>query len=218
MKNDKIYGTILSAHIITRITEQFASELNLDSEDKCIGIMTSDMDDLLFIGADEATKKANVKVVYAKEFYGGPACPASKLQGDGMIMLAGPNVSEVRAGMNVIKAMEEQQSVYAYSANDDDTITYISHVVSGVGTYFANEYNIPPGSSLAYCTAPPTESCYATDTAAKATNAKLVKFFGPPTEDNYGGAMFSGTQSDCETACAAFARAVQEIADNPIMY
>ncbi len=72
MKNDKIYPNLLSAQIITRVTDQFAKEMGLAPEDKCLGVMTSDMDDFLFIGADEATKKANVRVVYSSEFSGLP--------------------------------------------------------------------------------------------------------------------------------------------------
>ncbi len=133
-----------------------------------------------------------------------------------MVVIAGPDVSEVRAGMDAMKTMHECNSVYAYSANDEDSITYIALVISSVGSHFAKEFNVPVGSSIAYCTAPPTEAIYATDAAAKATNATIAKYFAPPTEDNYGGAMFSGSQSDCEAAAAAFARAVQEVADNPL--
>ena len=216
MKQDKIYPEILSAFIITRVTDNLAKELGLTPEQKSVGIVTATVDDLVFIGMDEATKKANVQVVYAKSFYGGNANASSKLQGEGIGMIAGPDVSEVRAGMDAIMAFSESHNLYVVSCNDDDSICYLTYTISSVGSYFSKELEVPEGSSIAYLVGPPVETVYASDVALKASNAKLVKFYGPPTETNCGGAMLNGTQSDCVAACGAFARAVQEVADNPI--
>ena len=52
--------------------------------------------------------------------------------------------------------------------------------------------------------------------AMKAARVDMCAFYGPPSPTNFGGALLTGSQSDCEAACEAFARAVIEIARNPI--
>ena len=55
----------------------------------------------------------------------------------------------------------------------------------------------------------------ALDAAMKAADVKLQKLYAPPSETNFGGGLLSGSQSACEAACAAFARAVAEVAAAP---
>ena len=77
---------------------------------------------------------------------------------------------------------------------------------------------IPEGESLAYLIAPPLEAMYALDVALKAADVRLVAFYGPPSETNFGGGLLTGSQSACKAACDAFAEAVKFIADNPLNY
>jgi len=216
MKYDKIYPDILSAVVITRVTDVVAAELGLRPEYKSCGIITATIDDFLFIALDDATKKAHVQVTYAKSFYGGNPNSSSKLQGEGIGIIAGENVSEVKAAMEAVLEFHESGCVYSVSCNDDNSICYLAYTVSSIGSYFADSLGIAHGSALAYLVGPPIETIYGADAAAKASNAELVKFFGPPTETNCGGAMFVGSQSDCAAACSAFGRAIQEVADHPI--
>ena len=53
------------------------------------------------------------------------------------------------------------------------------------------------------------------DAALKAADVRLVKHFPPPSETNFGGALLTGSQSACKSACEAFASAVEFVADNP---
>ena len=170
----------------------------------------------MYIGIDEATKKADVDATYAISFYGGNPNSSSKLQGEGFGVIAGKTVSSVQAGIDAIYALDDSKQVYAVSCNEDDSIAYLVYTIASIGTYFAETYSIPVGSSMAYLVGPTVESLYATDAADKASGAKLVKYFAPPTETNSGGALFVGSQSECTTACDAFADAVQEVADRPI--
>ncbi len=105
-----------------------------------------------------------------------------------------------------------------YSANEDDSIAYYAHCVSRTGTYLSSECNIPEGEAIAYLIAPPIEAMYALDAALKAADVKMVQFFGPPSETNFGGGMLTGSQSACKAACDAFADAVMFVADNPTKY
>ena len=72
------------------------------------------------------------------------------------------------------------------------------------------------GTALAYLIAPPLEGMYAMDAALKAADVTLCKLYAPPSETNFGGGLLSGTQSACDTACAAFAAAVAEVARGPM--
>ena len=47
---------------------------------------------------------------------------------------------------------------------------------------------------------------------------QLVEFYGPPSPTNFGGGLLTGTQADCRAACEAFAKAVIDVASNPLNY
>jgi len=216
MKGDIFYPEILSMVLIPQVTDALKKDLNLKDEHKACAILTATIDDFVYIGIDEATKKADVDATYAISFYGGNPNSSSKLQGEGFGIIAGKTVSSVQAGIDAIYALDEAKVVKAVSCNDDDSIAYLVYPIASIGTYFAENYNIPVGSSMAYLVGPTVESLYAADAADKASGATLVKYFAPPTETNSGGAFFVGTQSECVAACDAFAAAVQEVADRPL--
>ena len=54
------------------------------------------------------------------------------------------------------------------------------------------------------------------DAALKAADVKMCVLYAPPSETNFGGALLTGSQSACKSACDAFAAAVEFVADNPI--
>ncbi|HKA90366.1 MAG TPA: hypothetical protein VKE22_22040, partial [Haliangiales bacterium] len=66
-----------------------------------------------------------------------------------------------------------------------------------------------------YLIAPPLESVLGVDAALKAAPVTLQKWFGPPSETNFGGAYLGGALPDCEAAARAFAAAVVDVARNP---
>ena len=101
------------------------------------------------------------------------------------------------------------------SANEDDSIVYYAHTVSRTGSYLSKTAGIPEGEALAYLIAPPLEAVYGLDAAMKAADVKMVAFYGPPSETNFGGGLLTGSQSACKAACSAFAQAVQTVADYP---
>lgn len=218
MKNDQLRASVLSVKIIPNINADMAKELNLKPGQKSIGIITSDSDDVTYTALDEATKAAEVEVVYGKSLYAGAANANTKLAGEVIGIIAGPSPAEVRSGLNATVDVIESGAACFYSANEDDTIVYYAHCISRTGSYLSNVAGIKEGEALAYLIAPPLEAVYALDVAMKAAAVELKAFFGPPSETNFGGGLLTGSQSACKAACDAFAEAVKFVADNPTEY
>ena len=212
MKNDKILANILSARLITNVAPAMAKEFGLNESQKSIGIFTSDNDDIGIIAMDDATKKANVQVLYCGSMYAGGANANTRLAGELFGVFAGPDISEVKAGMDAVFGFFKS-GVHFVSCNEDDSIFYLTYTVARIGTYFSADFGLREGSAIAYCIAPPLESVYAADAALKAANVEVAAFWKPPTNTNFGGAVFTGGQSDCVAAGKAYGQAVQEVAD-----
>ncbi|SCZ04372.1 ethanolamine utilization microcompartment protein EutL [Alkaliphilus peptidifermentans] len=217
MKNDALRASVLSAKIIPNVSLDMAKELKLEEGHRSIGIVTADSDDVTYTALDEATKKADVRVAYGKSFYGGAANANTKLAGEVIGIISGPNPAEVRSGLDAIVDFIENDACF-YSANDDDSIAYYAHCVSRTGSYLSDVAGVQEGEALAYVIAPPLEAMYALDAAMKAADVQMVCFYGPPSETNFGGGLLTGSQSACKAACDAFAEAVKFVADNPTKY
>lgn len=214
MKNDIIRPNILGIKIISNISPEMAQKLELEPHHKSLGLITADCDDVTYTALDEATKAAEVDVVYAKSMYAGAANASTKLAGEVLGIIAGPSPAEVRSGLNAVVDFMEYGATFI-SANDDDSIAYYAHCVSRTGSYLSKVAGIREGEALAYLVAPPLEAMYALDAAMKAADVKMCELFAPPTETNFGGALLTGSQSACKAACDAFAEAVKAVADNP---
>lgn len=217
MRNDPIKVTVLSVKVIPNVDAGMRKHLNLPSEHRAVGMITTDCDDVGYTALDEATKKADVKVAYAKSFYGGAANANTKLAGEFIGIISGPSPAEVKSGLNAAIDFIENDACF-YSANDDDSIAYYAHCVSRTGSYLSEIAGIQEGEAIAYLIAPPIEAMYALDAALKAADVELVAFYGPPSETNFGGGLLTGSQSACKAACEAFADAVMHVADNPTKY
>ena len=217
MKGDPLKATLLSVKIIPNVNPGMAASLGLRPDQRSVGLVTADSDDVTYTALDEATKKADVAVVYAKSFYAGAANANTKLAGEIIGIIAGPNPAEVRSGLNAISDFIENEAWFV-SANEDDTIPYYAHCISRTGSYLSKVAGVPEGDALAYLIAPPLEAMYALDAALKAADVKLAAFYGPPSETNFGGGLLTGSQSACKAACDAFAQAVIFVAENPVLY
>ncbi|MEK4299715.1 ethanolamine utilization microcompartment protein EutL [Oceanobacillus sp. FSL W8-0428] len=217
MKDDAIYAQVLGVKLISNVDAHLAEELKLLPNQRSIGILTGDIDDVVYTALDEATKKADVEVVYAESMYAGADNATTKLTGEVIGILAGYNPEEVRSGLDAAISYIENDA-YFVSANEDDSIPYFAHLVSRTGTFLSKQANITEGEAIAYLIAPPLEAVYALDMALKSADVRLAAFFGPPSETNFGGALLTGSQSACHAACEAFARAVNDVADNPKGY
>lgn len=214
MKRDPIKAEVLATKIISNVSPDLAKELNLAPGYKSLALITSNCDDVTYTGLDEATKKAEVQVVYAKSFYGGADNANTKLAGEVIGILAGPNPAEVRSGLEACVDVIENVAHFV-SANEDDSIAYYAHCISRTGSYLSEGAGIQEGQAIAYLIAPPLEAMYALDAALKAADVQMCVLYAPPSETNFGGALLTGSQSACKAACEAFAQAVEFVAENP---
>lgn len=217
MKNDELRAKILSIRMIANVSEDLAKALNLGSRHKSLGIITADTDDVAYTALDQATKDADVEVVYAKSMYAGAGNASTRLAGEVIGIIGGPSPSEVRSGLNSIENFVDQGACFV-SANEDDSIVYYAHTVSRTGSYLSKVAGIREGEALAYLIAPPLEAVYGLDAALKAADVQMVAFYEPPSETNFGGGLLTGSQSACKAACSAFALAVCSVADAPRQY
>ena len=71
MKNDRLGANVLSALLIPNVDAGLAASLELKPHHRSLGIVTSDCDDVTYVALDEATKAADVEVVYARSMYAG---------------------------------------------------------------------------------------------------------------------------------------------------
>lgn len=214
MKRDPIKANVLASIIIPNVSPDLAKQLNLAPDQKSLALLTTDSDDVGYTAIDEATKKADVKVVYAKSCYAGAENATTKLAGEFIGILAGPNPAEAKAGLAAAVDMIENTAHFV-SANDDDSIIYYAQCISRTGSYLSEMAGIPEGTALAYLIAPPLEALYGVDAALKAADVSMCVLYSPPSETNFGGALLTGSQSACKSACEAFAAAVEFVAENP---
>ena len=79
---DPLYGTPLAVQLIPQVDRNFAEHLKLRDDQRSIGLLSVDNDDATYTAIDEATKMANVEVVYARSFYAGAKHTSGKWSGD----------------------------------------------------------------------------------------------------------------------------------------
>lgn len=201
---------VLSVRYLANAAPALARQLGAPEGYPALAMLTADSDDPTYIALDEATKAADVKVVYAQSFYAGAGNATTPHAGEVIGVLAAPDPGAVASGMAA--ALD---SLGRIGFEDMGGVPCLAYTVSRTGSFLAQEAGVPEGTALAYLIAPPLESMYAMDLAMKAADVKLQKLYAPPSRTNFGGGLLSGTRSACEVACAAFRAAVTEVAQRP---
>lgn len=217
MIGDRIEANVLCIKMIPKADDALLARLNLDRRMGSLGIITADSDDVAYAALDEATKKANVTVAYARSMYAGSANANTKLAGEFVGILAGSDPEEVRSGLQAAADYINSQACF-YSASEDDKVIYFAHCISSTGSYLSASAGVKAGTAMAYLIAPPLEAMMGLDAALKAAEVQLKVWYGPPTETNFAGGLLTGEQAACKAACEAFAAAVIETAQNPLAY
>lgn len=205
---------ILASHILPNADPALLKQLDIRPGDRSLGIFTTDCDDVSYTALDEATKKADVHVAYAKSMYAGSGNASTALAGEFIGILSGPDPEEVRSGLQAAFSLIENDAHF-YEANEEGTVVYFAHCISRTGTYLSAQAGVEEGTPMAYLIAPPLEATVGLDAALKAAAVELRVYYGPPTETNFAGGLLTGTQASCQAACDAFAEAVRQIAAQP---
>ncbi|GGK29724.1 microcompartment protein EutL [Caldalkalibacillus thermarum] len=212
-----VKAEVLAVRVIPNVDQHLIKQLNLKPEQRSLGLMTTTIDDVGYTAVDEATKRAEVEVVYARSFYAGAAHASGPLSGEFIGILAAPTPDEVISGLEAARHTIENEA-YFEALDSEGAHTLYAHVIARTGSYLSKLAGIAEGEPLAYLIAPPLEAIYGLDAALKAADVELVTFFGPPSETNFGGGLLTGSQSACRAAADAFRATVAEIARAPVAY
>jgi ethanolamine utilization protein EutL len=214
---DPLPAKALAVRLIPRVAPEYARILGLRPDQRSLGLLTADNDDATYVSIDEATKMADVEVVYARSFYAGARHASGALSGEIIAMLAGPDPAEVSSGLDAALRYLAERALW-FSADDHGGTAFFPHVISRIGSYLAKTTGLPPGTPVAYLVAPPLEGCYALDAALKAAAVEIAQYTAPPSETNFMGAILTGEQSACEAAAQAFQDAVLDVARRPLLF
>ena len=217
MRGDKIKTKILSVQIIPNADEALLKSLKAPKGIHSLGIITTDCDDVSYAALDEATKKAQCLVVYARSMYAGSSNASTAYAGEFIGILGSPDPAEVKSGVAAAVSYIENDASFI-SANDDDSVVYFAQCISRTGSYLSEQAGVKEGTAMAYLIAPPSEAIVGMDAALKAADVELKVTYAPPSETNFAGGLLTGEQAACKAACEAFAQRICNMADNPIDY
>lgn len=217
MIGDALRTTVLSVRIIPNPEPLLLRSLEVPEGHRSLGLITTDCDDVSYAALDEATKKAEVSVAYARSMYAGSGNASTRLAGEFIGILSAPGPAQARSGLEAAIDFIENQATF-YSADEENTIPYFAHCIAQTGSYLSKQAEVPEGTPMAYLIAPPMEAMVGLDEALKAARVELKVFYGPPTETNFAGGLLVGKQYACQMACEAFARTVRSIAADPLRF
>ena len=179
-----------------------------------LGLVTCDQDDALYVALDEATKHAEIDVIFARSFYGGSAHASGRLSGEILGVIAAAEPEAIEHGLAALLACLAHDACF-YDADGKRGVTVFPHVISSLGEYLACQSGLAVGTPMAYLVAPPLEATLGLDAALKAAEVRAVRITPPPTETNFACAWLTGTLDACEAAATAYAAAVVDVALMP---
>jgi ethanolamine utilization protein EutL len=213
---EPIVPTVLSVRRIPRADPAMVRAYGGDpSRHIALGLVTVDQDDPTYVALDEATKHAQVDVIFAKSFYAGAAHSSGRLSGEILGVLAAAEPESIERALDALLRCLAHDACF-YDADGKRTVTVFPHVIASLGEYLSMEAGLAPGDPMAYLVAPPLEASIALDAALKAADVRAVKIMPPPTETNFSAAWLTGRLDECEAAAMAYAEAVVEVAGAPI--
>ena len=111
MKIVKMETHMLSQKVIANVTPEFARVYNIPEGHTSVGFFSADNDDIGYLAVDDASKKANIKLIHAETYYGGTTCSWSKYGGSVFVLFSGPKVEDVKSGLRYAKDYIENKSL-----------------------------------------------------------------------------------------------------------
>ena len=212
---EPILPTVLSVRRLPRADPAMIRAYGGDpAKHTALGLITVDQDDPTYVALDEATKHAQVDVIFARSFYAGAAHASGRLSGEILGVLAASEPEAIEHALEAVLRCLQHDACF-YDADGKRTVTVFPHVISSLGEYLSKEAGLQPGDPMAYLVAPPMEATIGLDAALKAADVRAVRIMTPPTETNFAAAWLTGTLDECEAAAIAFAEAVVAVASSP---
>ncbi len=208
----------LAVRAIPDAAPDLSRALDLPADRRALGIVTATSDDALFTALDQGTKASPAEVVYTKSFYAGAGHASGPLSGECIGIYAARDPAEIDAALAAcLEYLETEAWFYGIAlAGAAAPVAIYPHVVASVGRHLSALAGVPVGRPVAYLIAPPLESIVGLDAACKAARVRVTKWFGPPTETNFGGAYLAGDLPACEAAARAFADAIVDACRAPL--
>ncbi|MBA3464782.1 MAG: ethanolamine utilization microcompartment protein EutL [Deltaproteobacteria bacterium] len=212
---ERIIPTVLSVRRILRADPALVKAYGGDPEKHTsLGLVTCDQDDAMYVALDEATKHAQVDVIFARSFYAGAAHASGRLSGEILGVIGATEPEAIENGLDALLRCLEHDACF-YDADGKRTVTVFPHVIASLGEYLSKEAGLAPGTPMAYLVAPPIEATIGLDAALKAAEVRAVRVQPPPTETNFACAWLTGDLDACEAAAVAYAAAVVDVAAQP---
>ncbi len=177
---------VLSMRILPNADPALLGQLTLRDGDRSLGLLTADCDDVAYAALDEATKKADVQVAYAHSMYAGASNASTRLAGEFLGILSGPDPEQVRSGLQAAAHYIREEAHFC-TACEDGSVVYFAHCISRTGSYLSRQAGVPEGTAMAYLIAPPLESAIGLDAALKASATTLRVFYGLADRNQFRG-------------------------------
>ena len=204
----KLEAHVTRMKIIPNVTQYHKDFLEIPEDHRCLGLIACDVENIMYLALDDASKKANVKAIYSNAAYAGKGNVWASVRGQVVGMLSGRNVEDVRKGLMYTREfIERETELYAF--DEEESMLCFVRLIPRIGSYYQEKYSLPAGTAVAQLVSSPVESTYALDKALKAGNVHMAEFILPPTKTNTGGAVVYGTYSACRAARDTFLEEVE---------
>lgn len=211
----KIEAHVTRMKLIPNVTQFHKDFLKIPDEHRCLGLIACDVENIMYLALDDASKKANVKAIYSSAAYAGKGNVWATVRGQVVGMLSGKKVEDVRKGLMYTKEfIEKETELYAF--DEEESLICFVRLVPRIGKYYHEKYGIPEEVAVAQLISSPVESTFALDKALKAGNVKIAELVMPPTKTNTGGAVVYGSYSACRAARDTFLDEVEYCCMHPL--
>lgn len=135
---------VLCARTIANVSPGLSRALSLDPGQNSIALLATDCDDVTYLALDEATKAANVSVVYGRSLYAGAGNAPTPLTGEVIGLLAGPTPADARSGLAAALAFLQDGPRFREAENG---VVYLAHCAARTGTYLSRCGPYPRGAA-----------------------------------------------------------------------
>ena len=206
---------IVRQKILANVSENFARAFRLPEGHRNVGFFSTDNDDIAYIAADDATKKARIQVQTSVTYYGGSMFSEYDYTGTVFILFSSEHIQDVKSAMGYIRDFVDNYSEL-YCFDGDRGTGFYAQTIARAGSFFRDWANVPEGQAYAYLVGAPVETNLALDKALKSGNVKMARFFPSPTNANSCGAILTGTESACRAATASFIEGLRQATEDPM--